>query len=132
MLKDMTKKEIKDQYLDNCWNYINALLEGWKRNEQGYWLGDVNNGTYYVDDDTPIKIEEIRYCVDNGVTMEEYLEYLRYNSMCLQFQIEGMKLDKYMEKGPVFSEDDFSKIEEMRSEMYKEIERLKNKTAGGQ
>ena len=36
MLRDMTKKEIKDQYLDNCWNYINALLEGWKRNEQGY------------------------------------------------------------------------------------------------
>ena len=73
-------KLLKENYEKACNDYVQALLSLWDLDGfYGYWIGEEAGGVYdYGDGIFTIGMQDIVYCVENGVTEKEYEELLEY------------------------------------------------------
>ena len=119
-------KLLKENYEKACNDYMWALLTLWGLDGYyGYWIGDEVGGVYdYGDGIFTIGMQDIVYCVENGVTEEEYEEMLEYCVKCYEYNLPAMNLNAWHKGAP---RHDFTKLDAAKKALEDEIENEKNK-----
>ena len=119
-------KLLKENYEKACNDYMRALLTLWGLDGYyGYWIGDEVVGVYdYGDGIFTIGMQDIVYCVENGVTEEEYEEMLEYCVKCYEYNLPAMNLNAWLKGAP---RHDFTKLDAAKKALEDEIENEKNK-----
>ncbi|MBC8486556.1 MAG: hypothetical protein H8D45_11005 [Bacteroidetes bacterium] len=70
----MTKKTLQKRYDSLVGEYVDKLTEGTDYVLE-YWVCDEIGGVVAISSDVYITFDEIKYCVDNGISIDQYGEY---------------------------------------------------------
>ena len=131
-MNDYIKKEIKTEFESVCNAYLSLLIKDWgytnegeNVNTLGWWVADEVGGLYCFQDDLFISMDDIRYCVDNNVSEETYLEYIDYNIECSEYGFAGLNLKSFISGAPRINKEDFERKKKKKKEFEEQIERLK-------
>ena len=119
-------KLLKENYEKACNDYVRALLTLWGLHGfYGYWIGGEVGGVYdYGEGLFTIGMCDIIYCVENGVTEEEYEEMIEYFCKCREYNLPTMNLNAWHKGAP---RHDFTKLDAAKKALEDEIENEKNK-----
>ena len=119
-------KLLKENYEKACNDYVQALLNLWDLDGYyGSWIGEDIGGVYdYGDGIFTIGMQDIVYCVENGVTEKEYEEMLEYCVKCHEYNLPTMNLNAWHKGAP---RHDFTKLDAAKKALEDEIENEKNK-----
>ena len=119
-------KLLKENYEKTCNEYVAALLNLWDLDGYyGYWIGEDVGGIYdYGDGIFTISMQDIVYCVENGVTEKEYEELLEYCCKCAEYNLPKMNLNAWHKGAP---RHDFTKLDAAKKALEDEIENEKKK-----
>ena len=119
------KKLLKENYEKACNDYVRALLTLWDADyKYGYWVGDEVGGVYDCDGWIFINMQDVVYCVENGVTSEEYEKWQDYCVKCSEYHLPILNLNAWHNGAP---RHDFTKLDAAKKELEDEIENEKNK-----
>ena len=120
-------KLLKENYEKACNDYVRALLALWDLDGfYGDWIGKEVGGVYdYGDGIFTIGMQDIVYCVENGVTEKEYEEMLEYCCKCHEYNLPTMKIDAWHKGAP---RHDFTKLDALKKDLDDAIEDYKNNT----
>jgi len=118
-------KLLKENYEKACNDYVQALLSLWDLDGfYGYWIGEEAGGVYdYGDGIFTIGMQDIVYCVENGVTEKEYEELLEYCCKCAEYNLPTMNLNAWHKGAPRY---DFTKLDSLKKDLDDAIEEYKN------
>jgi hypothetical protein len=119
-------KLLKENYEKACNDYVRALLTLWDLDGfYGYWIGEEAGGVYdYGDGIFTIGMQDIVYCVENGVTEKEYEELLEYCCKCAEYNLPKMNLNSWHKGAP---RHDFTKLDALKKDLNDAIDNEKNK-----
>ena len=119
-------KLLKENYEKACNDYVQALLSLWDLDGfYGYWIGEEAGGVYdYGDGIFTIGMQDIVYCVENGVTEKEYEELLEYCCKCAEYNLPTMNINAWHKGAP---RHDFTKLDAAKKALEDEIENEKEK-----
>jgi hypothetical protein len=124
---------IKLNYVRACNDYLYKLLDMWTIHWNdpddgfGWWVGDEVGGIFCLEDDTFISMDDIRYCVDNEVSYDDYSDYLDYNVKCSDNGFDGMNLKAFIKGAPRVNDEVFEKIGTMKENLKKIIDAEKER-----
>ena len=120
------KELLKKNYEKACNDYVAALLALWELDSYyGFWISDEVGGVYdYGDGIFTIGMQDIVYCVDNGVTEREYEEMLEYCVKCSEYNLPMINLNAWHNGAP---RHDFTKLDALKKDLDNAIENEKNK-----
>ena len=126
MMNKARIKQLKENYEKACNDYVAALLTLWDLDGYyGSWIGEEVGGVYdYGDGIFTINMQDIVYCVENGVTEEEYEEMLDYCVKCHEYNLPMIKLNAWHKGAPRY---DFTKLDALRKDLDDAIDNEKNK-----
>ena len=118
---------LKENYKKACNDYVATLLNLWDLNGcYGYWIGEDVGGIYdYGDGIFTISMQDIVYCVENGVTEKEYEEMFEYNIKCHEYNLPMINLNAWHKGAP---RHDFTKLDSLKDELNNTIEEYKKNT----
>lgn len=119
-------KLLKENYEKACNDYVQALLTLWDLdNFYGYWIDNEVGGVYdYGDGIFTIGMQDIVYCVENGVTEEEYEEMLEYCVKCHEYNLPTMNINAWHKGAP---RHDFTKLDALKKDLVDAIDNEKKK-----
>jgi hypothetical protein len=120
------KELLKKNYEKACNDYVAALLALWELDSYyGFWISDEVGGVYdYGDGIFTIGMQDIVYCVENGVTEREYEEMLEYCVKCSEYNLPMINLNAWHNGTP---RHDFTKLDALKKDLDNAIENEKNK-----
>ena len=118
-------KQLKENYEKACNDYVAALLYLWGRDcKCSYWIGGEVGGVCDVDGWIFINMQDVVYCVENGVTSKEYEQWQDYGVKCAKYHLPIMNLNAWHKGAP---RHDFTKLDALKKDLYNAIENEKNK-----
>ena len=119
------KELLKENYEKACNDYVRALLTLWDLDGfYGYWIDDVGGIYDYGEGMFTIDMQDIVYCVENGVTEQEYEEMLEYCTKCSEYNLPTMNLNAWHKGAP---RHDFTKLDALKKDLNDAIDTEKNK-----
>jgi len=120
------KELLKKNYEKACNDYVAALLALWELDSYyGFWISDEVGGVYdYGDGIFTIGMQDIVYCVENGVTEREYEEMLEYCVKCSEYNLPMINLNAWHNGAP---RHDFTRLDALKKDLDNAIENEKNK-----
>lgn len=86
-------KILRDNYERACNAYVQALNEMWELGDNGWW-GDVGEIYYFLDTES-LRMDEIIYCVENNISLDEYFEWQEYNMFAHEFNQNYINLKSW-------------------------------------
>lgn len=128
---EKNKEIIKRAYIRACNDYLYKLLDNWELYEGKddvdfcWWVGDDVGGACCFDDDTFICMDDIRYCVDNDVEYNTYLDYIDYSCKCSEYGFGSMNLDAFVKGAPRVSNEQFEKLDGLKHDLYEAVDNVK-------
>ena len=124
-MNEAHKELLKKNYEDACNEYVKALLTLWDVDYKcGYWIGGDVGGVYDCDGWIFLNMQDVVYCVENGVTSEEYEQWQDYGVKCAAYHLPIMNLNAWHKGAP---RHDFTKLDAAKKALEGEIENEKNK-----
>ena len=120
------KELLKKNYEKACNDYVAALLALWELDSYyGFWISDEVGGVYdYGEGIFTIGMQDIVYCVENGVTEREYEEMLEYCVKCSEYNLPMINLNAWHNGAP---RHDFTRLDALKKDLDNAIENEKNK-----
>ena len=120
------KELLKENYEKACNDYVAALLSLWGLDGYyGSWIGEDIGGVYdYGDGTFTIGMQDIVYCVENGVAEEEYEEMLEYCVKCHEYNLPMININAWHKGAPRY---DFTKLDDLKKDLDDAILNEKNK-----
>ena len=124
-MNEAHKELLKKNYEDACNEYVKALLTLWDVDYKcGYWIGGDVGGVYDCDGWIFLNMQDVVYCVENGVTSEEYEQWQDYGVKCAAYHLPIMNLNAWHKGAPRY---DFTQLDAAKKALEDEIENEKNK-----
>ncbi len=107
--------------------YVNAFTKQFGLDEKDcWWTGDrVGLDNFCFGDCHAISLDDMIYCVENGVTYDEYVAYVDYWIKCDEYNFPRMNLKSWHEGAPRIPDSTFSKLDTMKRDFEDLIEREK-------
>ena len=136
----MKNERISVSYLRKLWeNVCNSYLcelsamWGWSINKHSdYWIADETGGVFVYNDAVFINFDDMRYCVENNVSEEDFCAYSDYNAKAAAIGLEGINLKSWCKGCPRVDEESIDNQEsidnllKMQKELFDEIAKVKN------
>ena len=115
---------LKENYEKACNDYVAALLTLWGVDcKCGYWVGSEVGGVYDCDGWIFLNMQDVVYCVENGVTSEEYEQWQDYCVKCTQYNLPILNLNAWHKGAP---RHDFTKLDALKKDLDDATEEYKN------
>jgi len=88
MSKIINKAALKQDFEKTAVAYSKLLCANWELDEEyGYWIGDEIGGLYdFADGYVTITYDDMRFCVENDVSLEEYNDWQNYCLFCHEYK----------------------------------------------
>lgn len=123
----MDKEKIKKDFETACEEYLKALCEMFEMPyEKDAWVGS-DVGTVASVGDYFIGFDEIRYIVDNDLTLDEYLQYYDYCLEAYDYSITAPNLENWHKGCPRATKEDFANIRKAKKHLEELIEETKKR-----
>lgn len=127
-INEALKRNLKENYEKACNGYLVALLDFWEWDGcYGFWVSDVVGGTFIYGDDIDLTMEDIIYCVENGVIEHQYYKYHDYCLKCSEYNFSIPSIQAYFNGCPQIPQATFDKLDALKSELNKCINDTKSK-----
>ena len=121
-------KQLRTAYDKACNDYLNELLKMWELDPHyGYWIGDEVGGVYDYDGGFSINMEDIIYCVENGVTERQYYEWQEYIVDAAEFGFSLPNLPSWHKGCPRTDEATFKRLRKMKQDLMDAVEEEKSR-----
>lgn len=119
-------KLLRENYEKACVDYLVALLNAWEWDcHYGFWIGDKVGGTYCYGDDVSMTMDEITFCVDNGISEKQHYKYFSYCMRCAEYEFSVPNIESYFNGCPHVPDETFDKLDRMKAEMINLINETK-------
>ena len=84
----INKVALKQSFEKTAIGYSKLLCANWELDEEyGYWIGDEIGGLYdFADGYVTITYDDMRFCVENDVSLEEYNDWQNYCLFCHDYK----------------------------------------------
>ena len=127
--KDAVKRQLKEQWKQACNGYVNELLRMWELDSYyGYWIGEEVGGVYdYGGGAFTIGMDDMRYCVENDVTQEQYIEWQEYICDAAEFGFDTPNLRSFVRGCPRTSAETFNHLREINAMLNDAVEEEKKR-----
>lgn len=123
IINESHKRLLKEQYEKAVMSYVNTLLDMWELDAHyGYFISDEVGGTYAYGDWLFINMQDVVYCVENGVTSEEYEQWQDYCVKCSEYELPILNLNAWHKGAPKY---DFTKLDALKKDLDDMIEEYK-------
>ena len=78
-------------------DYLAAFCEQFEIDpKDGWWvLDEIGTNLYCFGDINAIGLSDMIYCVENGVTYDEFMKWTDYNVDCLEFNLPNINLKSW-------------------------------------
>lgn len=121
-------KELRERYDEACEAYVKALLELWEGDAHyGYWIADEVGTVYSYGEYIFINMEDIIYCVENGVSEEEYIAWQDYCTFAHEYGQSAPNFVSWCKGCPRLSKEEQDKLISMKRELNEAIKNYKEK-----
>ena len=121
-------EQLRTAYENACNDYLSELLRMWELDgHYGYWIGDDVGGVYDYDGGFSINMDDIIYCVENGVTERQYYEWQEYIVDASEFGFNTPNLESWMHGCPRTSQEVFEKLRAMKRDLAAAVEEEKKR-----
>lgn len=125
-------RHLKEQWEKACNAYLLELVNTWDLDTSyGFWIADDVGGTYAYGDVYFLSMEDIKYCVENNLTREEYVEYQEYNSDACSLGFDNINLRSWHNGCPRLTKEQIQHLYDLKKELNDETERLKEQLKNG-
>jgi hypothetical protein len=113
------KKKLRKDWEQACNAYVNELLRMWELDScHGFWIGEDVGGIYdYGCGMFTIVIDDIIYCVENGVTRRQYIGWQEYCCDAAEFGFDQPNLKAWMHGCPRTSEKMFKMLRKLKANL---------------
>lgn len=129
--KQTMKRMLKVNYDAACNAYLEALLKMWELDAHyGYWIGDEVGGVYDYDGGFTINMDDIIYCVENGVTERQYYEWQEYICDASEFGFDLPNLKSWMHGCPRTPQEVFEHLRGLKKDLAEAVEEEKQRING--
>lgn len=121
-------RQLKAKHEEVCNGYLLELANMWEIDNLGYgfWVGGEIGGVYAYGD-TFLGMDEIRFCVINNVTREQYDEWTEYCTWASSFGFSTPTLQSWLNGCERVSEEKKEELNEMKRRLEKAIEDEKSR-----
>ena len=121
-------EQLRTAYEKACSDYLSELLRMWELDgHYGYWISDNVGGVYDYDGGFTINMEDIIYCVENGVTERQYYEWQEYIVDASEFGFDTPNLKSWMHGCPRTPQEIFEKLRAMKRDLAAAVEEEKKR-----
>ena len=128
---DATKKILKDEFWKVANRYLLELCNMWGINAMetdGFWVADEIGGVWCFGDDSFINYDDIRYCVENDVLHNTYLDWSDYCVWAKEFNQTIPNLKSWCNGCPIVSKEMQRRLSDMKLELARLCEQDREKT----
>ena len=117
----ISNAELKKDFERVANDYIKMLCALWELDEYyGYWIGDEIGGLYdFADGYVTINYDDIRYCIDNDVKLEEYVDWQNYIVFCHEYHQKAPNFKSYHRGCPRISKEYRERLYKLKTEFEK-------------
>ena len=107
--------------------YLNVLCKKWQLDKDyGYWIGDEIGGLFdFADGYITINYDDMRYCVENEVSIKEYVDWQNYCLFCYEFKQTIPNFRSWHKGCPRLSEEQQKTLRKMKKDFEKACEETK-------
>jgi len=120
--KDLSN--LRKAYEDAVVGYINAFVEQFDIDiRDTWWVGDrIGIDNFCFGDMYAISLDDIIYCVEHGVTYDEFVEHTDYWMRCDENNLPKMNLKSWHEGAPRVPQEVFDRLNALRKNISDLIE----------
>lgn len=112
-----TKMNLRDKFENACEAYRHTLEKMWELNPvDGYWIGDEVGGLYDNGGYVTIGLLDMVYCIENGITLVEFLKWSDYCTDADEFGFSLLNLRAWHLGAPRVPDSTFEKLRKMKKE----------------
>lgn len=112
-----TKTTLRKRYDKAVNAYRKAFCSQFGIDEAYSWfVGDDTTGVLCYNDEGFVNVSDMIYCVDNGVTSDEYERWSDYNIKAKEYGFSFINLPSWHKGAPHVSEETFDKLKSLRDE----------------
>lgn len=116
-VNEATIQLLHERYECACNGWLLELLNMWELDgAYGYWVGDEPGGVYCYGESITINMEEIIFCVENGVTEEAFMEWSDYCTWANEFNQSTPSLKSWMKGCPRCSKETMEHLTNLKRE----------------
>ena len=125
--KDAIKRELRKHWETACNYYLVELFNMWGLSApNGFWVADDIGGTFCYGE-IYINMEDIKFCVENDVTLEEYTEWMDYCVWAHEFKQSSPNLRSWHNGCPRVDKSTQEKLSTLKLNMEKLMEETRQK-----
>ena len=125
-------RHLKEQWERACNAYLLELANMWNWEVcYGYWLSNEVGSVYFYADSYVIDMDDIRYCVENNVSVEDFSEYSDYNVDACKLGFDNINLRSWHNGCPRLTKEQIQHLYDLKKELNDETERLKEQLKNG-
>lgn len=124
------KRHLQEKWEAACNGYLLELANMWELDckSYGFWIGNDVGGTFsYGDTGLYIDMDNVRYCVENDIAKDEYMEWLEYCVWASEFEQNVPNLKSWHMGCPRVDETTQERLLAMKRELCELIEETKTK-----
>lgn len=127
--KNLTVEKLRKDYERACLAYVDKLKDMWELDSNYIeWIRDEIGGVLdYGCGVFTANMDEIIYCVENNITMDDYIRWQEYCSDCIELGFDAINLHSWNKGCPRIPQETFDKIRQMRKDIDDIINQTKNK-----
>lgn len=123
---DAVIRHLKEQWEAACNGYLLELLNMWELNAADtWWVSNKVGETFCFGDCNAINMDDLRYIVHNGVTMETYFEWIDYSLDCGTFNLPMLNLKSFCEGAQRIPQSTFDHLKHLKQDLEDEIKKVK-------
>lgn len=113
------KELLKKNFEDAVNAYVDAFLELFELNKRdSWWVCDrIGMDLFCFGDCHAISLDDIIYCVENGVTYDEFLEHEDYCVQCSHFNLPIINLKSWHDGAPRIPQERFDHLNALKKEL---------------
>lgn len=128
----MDKELLRINYQRACNSYLNALAKMWDWDiaYYGYWIGDEIGGVYAYGEEYFLSMEDIIYCVNEGVSEDEFSQYQDYNVRVGFLGLPHINLQSWHKGAPRVSQELLKSIEQAKDKLEEGMKEAKKMREG--
>lgn len=125
--KDSTKRNLKKHWDYACNYYLVELFNMWELSvANGFWVANEIGSTFCCGE-IYINMEDIKFCVENDVSLDEYTEWMDYCVWASEFCQSTPSLRSWHLGCPRVDKATQEKLSSLKSNLEKLIEETKEK-----
>jgi len=121
-------KQLRTAYDKACNDYLNELLRMWELDPHyGYWNSDRPGTLYHYGETHNLSMDDIIYCVENGINEDEVLAWEDYLLDAAEFGFTLPNLPSWHKGCPRTDEATFARLRKMKQNLYDAVEEEKSR-----